>query len=150
MILGFHHPAIVVPNLQVAISFYCKALEFSIRNSDEWHACDPILDQITGLTNSAAKFCLLQHTNCYLELFEFKSNAEALQDESKNADHLGIRHLAFMVEDVQNALDKILSHGGIKMNSPAMVGGIITAVYCRDPFQNIIELRTDTQRLPWG
>lgn len=148
MIIGLHHPAIVVPNLQIAIDFYANALEFKICNRAEWHAPNDVFDQITGLKNSSAKFCLLQSTNCYLELFEFEENTQELQCKAQNANQLGIRHIAFLVDDVHEALNNFLKFGGIKMNDPATVSNVITAVYCRDPFGNIIELRTDIKPLP--
>ena len=148
MIIGLHHPAIVVPNLQIAIEFYTKALEFKIRSEGKWHAPNNIFDQITGLENSAAKFCLLQATNCYLELFEFQKDTQKPQRKPEEADQLGIRHIAFLVDDVSTALEKFMKYGGKKMNDPAVVGNTITAVYCRDPFDNIIELRTDDRSLP--
>ncbi|PHS37012.1 MAG: glyoxalase [Robiginitomaculum sp.] len=148
MIIGLHHPGIVVPDLAKAIEFYCEVLEFKVFKKMEWQAPSPIMDQITGLTHSSAKVCLLKGPNCYLELFEFKSNSSASSQTAYDADKLGLRHLAFQVSDVAAVLSKLQACGGQVMNQPATVKGGGTGVYSRDPFGNLIEFTTAKGRFP--
>ena len=57
-----------------------------------------------------------------------------------NANDHGIRHLCFQVDDVEEALARVIELGGGKMNEPVTNELGITCVYCRDPFGNLLEL----------
>ena len=53
---------------------------------------------------------------------------------------MGIRHLAFYVDDCKAEYQRLLDLGGIALGEPAVNDESGYAVYCRDPFGNIIEL----------
>jgi catechol 2,3-dioxygenase-like lactoylglutathione lyase family enzyme len=57
-----------------------------------------------------------------------------------NADSPGIRHLAFYVDDCKAEYQRLKDLGGIALGEPAGDDQSGYAVYCRDPFGNIIEL----------
>ena len=76
----------------------------------------------------------------YLELFEYKQPQSTADPASLGANDYGIRHLCFQVEDVAQALTRVIELGGGKMNEPVTNELGITCVYCRDPFGNLLEL----------
>jgi len=76
-----------------------------------------------------------------LEIFQYAQN-EPRSDTAANRE--GIAHLAFEVDDVENAAAEVLKHGGGKVGdiaSTEVAGvGLLTFVYLTDPEGNIVEL----------
>ena len=148
MIKGFHHPAIVVPDIEKAREFYEEVLGFTLVEELSWDNPSPVHDQITGLENSAARAYLMKCNNTYLELFQYKSPAVDYEGSQPCANESGIRHLAFEVDDAQDEYERLVKAGGISINPPYIFAEGGSAVYCRDPFGNIIELTTAGRGFP--
>jgi len=140
MCRGLHHPGIVVPDLDRAVTFYCALTGFEKVRETSWTGDNTIFNQVVGLEGSAARLCLLQGPNCYLELFEYSMPASAAVPGDNRANDYGIRHLCFEVNNVPEILQKVLALGGSTMNDPVTNKSGTTAVYCRDPFGNLLEL----------
>ena len=139
MILGFHHPGIVVPDLEKARDFYCKMFGFEVQAEETWQVPNSIYDQGVGLMNSAARGYILKGINCYLELWKYQSPTSQGDPAQQGANDYGIRHLCFQVDDARSEFERLKTLGGIAMNEPVDTGDGY-AVYARDPFGNIIEL----------
>lgn len=142
MIQGFHHAGISVPDLEKARTFYEKLLGFKVVGEESWQAPNPVYDQGVGLKNSAARGLLLQGSNAYLELFEYSAPPPVGNPSARGANDYGITHLCFQVDDVQLEYQRLLDLGGISMNAPIEYPEGGGAVYCRDPFGNLIEFTT--------
>jgi catechol 2,3-dioxygenase-like lactoylglutathione lyase family enzyme len=138
-IVGFHHAAIVVPDLGRAVRFYSALAGYEKIRESRWDRVS-VFNQIIGITGSSAKFCMLEGLGGYLELFEYEQPQSTADPASLNANDYGIRHLCFQVEDVEEALAQVIDLGGSKMNEPVTNELGITCVYCRDPFGNLLEL----------
>jgi len=138
-VAGFHHAAIVVPDLEKAIRFYSALAGYEKIRESRWDS-DSAFNRIIGMTGSSARFCMLEGPNGYLELFEYEQPQSGADPASLNANDYGIRHLCFQVEDVEQALARVVELGGGKMNEPVTNELGITCVYCRDPFGNLLEL----------
>lgn len=135
MILAFSHPCLVVPDLEVARVFYEKMFGFS-HLSDEGWSHNPAIDKAIGTPNSACKGYMMRGHNCLLELFEFSSPEQSPQNPAAlDSQELGIRHLAFYVDDVETESRRFVDLGGSYFGEPTQ--GV---AYLRDPFGNIIEL----------
>lgn len=142
MILGFAHPGIVVPDLERAREFYENMFGFEVIAEENWNN-DSFYDQGTGLKYSAAKGYVLKGHNCYLELFEYSAPVQIAQKPiDLGANEIGIRHLAFYVDDIWREYHRLKKLGGSHMNEPVGNEEVGYVVYCRDPFGNIIELTT--------
>ncbi len=140
MILAFAHPCLVVPDLERAREFYEEMFGFKVLSREGW-TDDPTIDQATGLEKSSARGYMMKGHNCFLELFEFTSpDPEDGPAHLPSADEPGIRHLAFYVDDCWSEYERLQKLGGIAMGVPAGDDEQGFAVYCRDPFGNIIEL----------
>ena len=140
MILGFAHPALVVPDLDQACHFYQKMFGFRPFVDEGWQG-SPVADRVVGLQGSACKGKTLAGHNCYIELFEFSAPVQSGPSPANLGPHeLGIRHIAFFVDDVQAEYERLLTLGGDTLGEPAEIADGVFAVYCRDPFGNIIEL----------
>lgn len=140
MIIGFHHPGIVVPDLDAARAFYSQALGFEYVKSFDWDQSDSEQgEKIMGIAGTAARCAVMKGSNCYLELFEYRSPAQRGDPAARRACDPGIAHIAFQVTDIHSAFERFKEAGGLVHNSPVRTGAGYS-IYCRDPFGNIIEL----------
>ncbi|MEH6577906.1 MAG: VOC family protein [Amphritea sp.] len=140
MILSFAHPGIVVPDLERAITFYSEMFGFAQITEEGWKD-NPEMDQAVGLKGSATKGCMMRGHNCFLELWQYSAPQQSAPAPEEHLAHeLGIRHLAFYVDDCRKEYQRLLDLGGQPLGEPVGEPGQGSAVYCRDPFGNIIEL----------
>ena len=140
MILAFAHPGLVVPDLEKARQFYQQMFGFEVISKEGWQD-SPEMDRAVGLKNSSCRGLMMKGHNCFLELFEFDATSSDKTALSQlNADAPGIRHLAFYVDDCKAEYQRLKNLGGIALGEPAGDDQTGYAVYCRDPFGNIIEL----------
>ena len=140
MILAFAHPGLVVPDLETASRFYQRMFGFEVISSEGWKD-SPEMDRAIGLKNSSCRGLMMKGHNCFLELFEYDStSSDTTSVLNLNADSPGIRHLAFYVDDCKAEYQRLKELGGIALGEPAGDDQSGYAVYCRDPFGNIIEL----------
>jgi catechol 2,3-dioxygenase-like lactoylglutathione lyase family enzyme len=145
MIRGLSHVAICVPDLEAGRTFYERMFGFELLDTIEWPDGSEISDYVIGLEGSAARGYVMRGANCYLELWHYTAPAPQDNPRTRGANDFGIRHIAFEVDDAVAEFDRLKSLGGIVMNAarrfpdvPEMSDEI--AIYCRDPFGNIIEL----------
>jgi predicted enzyme related to lactoylglutathione lyase len=77
-----------------------------------------------------------------LEIFQYDESVDA---SLPVANRVGFGHIAFEVDDVAKARDRVAGKGGFAMGSIETVtiagGGTITWTYVRDPEGNIVELQ---------
>ena len=141
MILGFAHPALVVPDLENARKFYEQMFGFETIGEEGWDAPNPIYDEGIGLVGSASKGYMLKGHNCFLELFQYSAPEQNGPDPKRLGAHEpGIRHLAFYVDDCRAEYDRLKRLGGLPLGEPVGSDEDGFVVYARDPFGNIIEL----------
>ena len=140
MILAFAHPCLVVPDLERASQFYQQMFGFEVMSKEGWED-SPEMDRAIGLKGSSCRGLMMKGHNCFLELFEYDSPQDKMISALDfNADSQGIRHLAFYVDDCKAEYQRLQDLGGIALGEPAGDDDSGYAVYCRDPFGNIIEL----------
>jgi glyoxylase I family protein len=140
VILGFAHPGLVVSDLEKAKTFYEKMFGFRHFCDEGWQD-NATVDKAVGVAGSACKGVTLAGHNCYLEMFEFSAPDQLAASPVDIGPHeLGIRHLAFFVDDCRAEYQRLLDLGGDMLGEPTDIGDGVYTVYCRDPFGNIIEL----------
>lgn len=144
-ILGIHHAAIIVPDLERALAFYKDALGFDVI---EEAAIEPSeeAEAILQLNRPSAKSVILKSAWGYLELFEYTHPQSDEEGEEGNApvNAMGLRHICLAVDDCRAEhlrLKDTMSFHCDPQNlgwGPDGEGPWVT--YGRDPFGNIIEL----------
>lgn len=137
MILGMHHAAIAVPNMQAGLDFYCDVLGFEVCDQASLPPGIAVLAEAFGLDDAGCEVRMIRKGGSFLELFEF---AAALDPETdRPVNRLGITHIALATDDPE-ADRTALEDAGVVFNAPLFGTSPARFVYGRDPFGNVIEL----------
>lgn len=137
MILGLHHAAIAVNNIDDALAFYCDLLGFEVVMNADLPAGIDVMAEALGLSDSQFKVRMIKKGNSCIELFEFAQSKPA--DDARPANKLGITHIALVSDQIADDY-KMLSGNGVVFNAALFGGEPSRFAYGRDPFGNIIEL----------
>ncbi len=136
MILGLHHAAIAVPDLERALAFYCGVLGFEILWDAElpsrWEAMSAALG-----VDSGCRIRMLGKGNSCIELFEYTESEAG--DPLRPVNRHGITHIALATDDCEADYAR-LAEAGVQFNAPLFGKAPGRFAYGRDPFGNVIEL----------
>ena len=139
MIKSIRHTGIVVRDLERASNFY-RALGFidSAQDVEEGN----FIDQVTGLEKTKLEWIKLKSPDgCLLELLHYHSHFEDKEITIQKSNKLGCSHVAFTVDDIESACDKIKEEGGTVTNLPATSpNGMAKVAYCHDPEGILMEI----------
>jgi len=119
-------------------AFDCEPVPPTRTLSGEW------LARGTGVPSASLRGAHLRlpGTEATLEVFEY---AEALERPEPAPNRLGYGHLAFAVDDVEVAVERVVRHGGRRLGEVVTRdvegAGKLTFTYVRDPEGNVIELQ---------
>ena len=141
----FRHIALVVCDLEKMIDFYCHILGFKLKRRFEVKNED--FQKGVGIANAEAKGAHLTcpNSDVEMELFQFDTPQPETRRIPPSANQSGYRHIAFVVDNLQDAYSKLESKGlnflsePITMREPVEVAGF-QFVYFQDPEDNIVEL----------
>jgi predicted enzyme related to lactoylglutathione lyase len=145
--MRFAHTNIVAKNWKLLSEFYinvfdCKAKPPKRKLSGSW------LDHATGLQDSILEgvhLLLPGHGNNgpTLEIFSYQNMHDR---EPIMANYTGLTHIAFEVDDVDQALDEARKNGGQLLGNVTekTIDGVgdLKFVYLRDPEGNIVEIQS--------
>jgi glyoxylase I family protein len=138
MIVGIHHIAIGVPDLDQALVFYRDALGFAVVQEGDWDRDYPQADRVIGLEETSARIAMLKAANAYLEIWEYRHPLP--EDRRSRPCDLGYPHFALQVTDIEAEYER-LGAAGMTFAAAAPVNlGNTSAIYGKDPFGNLIEL----------
>ena len=70
MIIGIHHVAIGVSDLDAAVAFYAEAFHMLVVQRSEFDRRANV-DQAIGLKDAKAKMAMLETSNAFIELWEY-------------------------------------------------------------------------------
>ena len=121
--------------------FGCERLQPERNLSGHW------LERATGIKNARINGVHLrlpgQGTDgATLEIFQYNTKSSA---KKYMPDKIGLRHLAFIVEDVEAVKSSVIEAGGRMIGekvTPTISGvGKIEFIYAADPEGNILELQ---------
>lgn len=137
MIVGIHHIAVGVDDIDRALTFYTEGLGFEILKQSEFGESEYV-DRAIGLKNARGKSAMLKGPNIYLELWQFV-NPQPRDLRSRPCDH-GYSHFALQVDNIQKEYDRLQTHGMEFVGEVVNMKDGSFAIYGRDPGGNIIEL----------
>ena len=137
MILGLHHAAIAVPDLEAALRFYAGVLGFDVVDEANLPPGIDVLANAFGLDDAGCQVRMLAKGNSFIELFEF---ATALEGEAQRpVNRSGITHIALATDDPEADYARLEAEG-VAFNAPLFGAAPSRFAYGRDPFGNVIEL----------
>lgn len=137
MILGVHHPALSVTDLDRSIAFYRDRLGMVLQSRGAFGG--EVMDRITDLSGTSGRSAMLRAGAQYLELFEFSAPVPRLIDPPRRVCDHGLAHFCLEVDDVQRAYEQLLT-AGVIFHCPPQPFGRMRATYARDPDGNVFEL----------
>jgi glyoxylase I family protein len=137
MIVGIHHIAISVSDIDTALKFYTEGLGFEIVQQAELEN-DSKANRVIGIENINATMRMLKAPNAFIELWQY-SNPEPKDLRSRPCDY-GYPHIALQVDDIDAEYERLKCHGMEFVGEPVHYGDTGAAIYGRDPSGNIIEL----------
>ena len=137
MILGVHHPALAVSDMQKALDFYCGVVGFEPVMEADIPSGVEVLNTAMGVSDGGYKVRMLRKGNSCIELFEFANTTPGTSD--RPVDRQGITHFALASDDFQQDYDHLAANG-VKFNAQPFGASPLRFAYGRDPFGNVIEL----------
>ncbi len=147
MILGVHHPALAVPDMQKALDFYCGVIGFeAVMSADLPSGIAPMNDAF-GVADAGCKVRMIKKGNSCIELFEF--NAGEPGDAERPVNRAGITHFALASDDIAKDYEHLAAHG-VVFNTKLFGAAPSRFAYGRDPFGNVIELLEHAPEAPTG
>lgn len=138
MIVGIHHIALAVEDLDAALAFYGDALGFEVVQRGEWDRDYPLADRAVGLEQTSARMAMLKAPNAYLEVWQYRNPAP--EDRRARPCDLGYPHFALQVRDIEAEFHRLKAAGMTFVADAPVDLGNSSAIYGKDPFGNIIEL----------
>ncbi len=133
------HVGIVVDDLAGATAFFVElGLELQGQGSVEggW------VDRVVGLEGIRAQIAMLETPDGHgrLELTEFHAPPGPVGDQHAPPNTLGLRHLAFAVDDIDAVLARLRAHGAELVGAVERYRDSYRLCYVRGPEGIIIEL----------
>jgi catechol 2,3-dioxygenase-like lactoylglutathione lyase family enzyme len=133
------HVGIVVEDLEAATAFFVElGLELQGKGQVEggW------VDRVVGLEGVRVEYAMVETPDGQgrLELVRFLSPSVRDGDGHTPANVLGIRHVAFAVDDIDAAVAAVRAHGGELVGEVENYEDIFRLCYVRGPEGIIVEL----------
>ncbi len=133
------HVGINVEDLAAAVAFFVELgleLEGEATNEGSW------VDRIIGLEGVRADIAMMRTPDGHggLELVKFHSPPGQGGDPSAPANALGIRHVTFAVQGIDDVLDRLRAHGAELVGELEQYENSYRLCYIRGPEGIIIEL----------
>jgi catechol 2,3-dioxygenase-like lactoylglutathione lyase family enzyme len=141
------HVGIVVEDLAAATEFF---VELGLERQGEGNVEGRWVDRIVGLEGVQVDFAMMKTPDGHggLELIEFRSPAHEGDHERAPANVPGLRHLAFIVDDVDDTVARLRAHGGELVGAVEQFEDIFRLCYLRGPAGIIVELAERIGRAP--
>ncbi|MFT4796995.1 MAG: glyoxylase I family protein [Candidatus Azotimanducaceae bacterium] len=137
MIVGVHHIAIGVSDLDAAVQFYTEAFGFVVVQTQAFDS-NPMVDSAINLKNAKARMAMLKTPNNFIELWEYQNPSP--NDRRSEPSDLGYPHFALQVRGIDEEYKRLKACGMTFGGAPVHFSPETAAIYGKDPFGNIIEL----------
>ena len=151
MILGIHHTAISVTDMERSLAFYRDLLGMEVIEDHSWEGSpesNPKPEKIMAVKNPAARQAMLKCGNAHIELFEFSHPVPAPMAIDRPVHDHGYTHFSLDVKDVDAEYARLSAAGVTFHCEPINLVPKCRTTYGRDPDGNVIEFQElfDTAR----
>ncbi|MDR7154218.1 MULTISPECIES: VOC family protein [Sphingobium] len=137
MIRGVHHLAISTPDIDRFVDHYQRWFGFEPVGDGGWEPGNDRIDQMVGLSGSAARYAFLRLGNVHVEVFEYRTN-DPVDVRPRMCDR-GITHLCLYCDDVFEEYERLKALG-MTFNAPPGGTAATRATYGHDCDGNVVEL----------
>ena len=133
------HVGIVVDDLEAAKAFFA---ELGLELQGEGQVEDGWVDRVVGLEGVRVQYAMVETPDGHgrLELVKFHSPSVRDGDGDAPANTLGIRHVAFAVDDIDAAVATERARGGELVGEVENYKDVYRLCYVRGPEGIIVEL----------
>jgi catechol 2,3-dioxygenase-like lactoylglutathione lyase family enzyme len=133
------HVGIVVDDLAAATAFFA---ELGLEPQGDGQVEGGWVDRVVGLEGIRVEFAMLEIPagQGRLELIKFHAPPSQDGDGHAPANTRGIRHIAFIVDDIDAAVASVQGRGGELVGEVERYGNIFRLCYVRGPEGIIVEL----------
>jgi catechol 2,3-dioxygenase-like lactoylglutathione lyase family enzyme len=133
------HVGIVVDDLAAAKAFFG---ELGLEVQGEGSVEGAFADRVVGLEGVRSDLVMMETPDGHsrLELIKFRAPPGPGGDRHAPANAPGLRHLSFLVDDVDAALDRVQAQGGELVGGVENYEDIFRLCYVRGPEGIIVEL----------
>jgi len=138
MIKDIRHTGIVVKDLEKSLFFYRDLLGFKI--TKEMEESGGYIDNISALTGLKVTTVKMRAPGGQMiELLYYHSHLR--EQKQREICAVGIAHIAFTVDDLNNEYERLRSKG-VRFNAPPQLSpdGYAKVTFCRAPEGTFIEL----------
>ncbi len=137
------HVGVIVEDLQAARAFF---EELGLRAVGEAAVDEAWAGRVTGLPGQRVELVMLQTPDGHsqLEVSRFLTPVDEAGPEAAPSNRLGIRHLAFVVSDLRDTLERLARMGFDPVGTVEDYRGIYLLCYVRGPEGIIVELAEQT------
>jgi catechol 2,3-dioxygenase-like lactoylglutathione lyase family enzyme len=133
------HVGIVVDDIQAAIAFF---LELGLELQGEASVQGGWVDRVIGLEGVSAQIAMMETPDGHgrVELAKFHAPSGPDGDRQAPSNTPGIRHLSFLVDDIDAVLAGLRAHDGELVGEVERYRDIYRLCYVRGPEGIIVEL----------
>ena len=133
------HVGIVVNDLAAAIAFFA---ELGLEGQGDGPVEGDWVDRVVGLQGVRAEIAMMETPDGHgrLELVKFQSPAARDGDAQAPANALGLRHITFLVDDLDGAVAALQARGAELVGTVENYEDIYRLCYIRGPEGIIVEL----------
>ncbi len=138
------HIGIIVNDLAAAKAFF---VDFGLEVTDEWTLEGAWVDQVTALQGVKTASVMLRTSDgeTAIELSQFYTPRDENGIQPNFANTLGIRHIAFVVDDIDGLVAKLAPKGFNPFNAVYRYENIYKMCYLHGPEGIILELAEEIQ-----
>jgi catechol 2,3-dioxygenase-like lactoylglutathione lyase family enzyme len=138
-----HHVGIVVDDLAAATAFF---VDLGLELQGEWSIDGDWVDRVVGLEGVQADSAMLKTPDGHgqIELSRFNAPSGPAGEGHAPANAPGIRHLSFMVDDLDAAVARLRARGSELVGQIERYQNVFRLCYVRGPEGIIVELAERT------
>lgn len=133
-VLGVHHVALTVQDVDASVSFY-ESLGFTLERRLGFDG--PGAELVTGVTGATLQMAFLVLDGVRLELIQFHP---AGTREIARINDLGSAHICLEVEEIEGAYSELAARGTTFVSAPYRHPSGVSMAYFGDPDGNHLEL----------
>jgi catechol 2,3-dioxygenase-like lactoylglutathione lyase family enzyme len=138
-IKSMHHLGITVSDLAAAVAFFT---DLGMELEGKAHMEGAFVDNVIGLDGSNSEIAMMRTPDGHhrIEFSQFQTPAGIDGSSHGPINALGLRHVAFVVEDLDDTLARLKPHGAELVGTVETYENMLRLVYVRGPEGIIVEL----------